>query len=197
MYSVAAILPHQPGSLDPWDQTSRLALRNKHRFDKSGHLNLDLVQIKVLSSRIWEDIIHSIVKEKMWDSFNCKLCMELQQQASIHCELFLPWSLLLLFSSAPNTPKIQTVLQWTATCFSFWGEMHPKQPPVASFLSLSPTCISSVRWNAGRKLLSHPEVKWGALLFFYFKDDNQQEESNIEGPSCLGSVCQWSQIFRV
>lgn len=27
----------------------------------------------------------------------------------------------------------------------------------------------------------------GGLLLFYFKDDKQPEESNIEWPSCLGS----------
>lgn len=92
------------------------------------------------------------------------------------------------FLLLPTPQKSKQSFNEQPPAFHFGGKMHPKQPPVPSFLSLSPTCISSVRWNAGRKLLSHPEVKWGALLFFYFKDDNQQEESNIEGPSCLGSV---------
>lgn len=101
---------------DFWISTK---VQKKQSSDQCEHLNWGLVTIKALRSLIWNDILHSTVVENLRDSFNYKLCVEQSQQAWIHSRIPPPPKKEIHF--LPFLPKLQTVLQWTITCFSFWG----------------------------------------------------------------------------
>lgn len=83
-------------------------------------------------------------------------------------------------SENPNSPSVNSHL-----LFILQGKCTPSSLLLPPFPYMYFICEVERRKEITRS--SRTEMGGGQLLLFYFKDDKQPEESNIERPSCLGS----------